>query len=283
MINLIRSEFFKLRKRGMTWTLLYIMLGIMVLINIILYAVSKISLPNGEPGHLANLSSILSLQSSIPFTFSILSSFGAVMAVILMASSVGNEYNWRTIRIALISGKGRLQLLGAKLITVIVLVIIGMLASLVVGFIMSMVTNTIGGHALDFGFFTGSYLWHQFLQFWRTLFVILPFTFMGFLFAVIGRSAMPGIAIGVGILFLEPIITGLMGLASGWVSRIPDYLFAANVDAINALNGLPAGPGPFGGGTATQTASTAFTVLGAYIVVFLVVAFYLFRKRDVTG
>jgi ABC-2 type transport system permease protein len=283
--KLIKAELFKLRKRGMTWILLYIMVGIMILINMLLFAISKITLPNGGAQGMAVLQSILNLSSSVPFSLTIISSFGAVMAVILMASSVGNEYNWRTLRIALISSEGRLKLLAAKLISVVSLVVILMLVSLIVGFLMSIFTNVLSGHTLNFSFITGSYVWAQFLQFWRTLFIILPFMLMGFLFSVLGRSAMPGIAVGAGILFLEPIITSLMSLAGGWVANIPKYLFSANVDAINALNDLPRGfGGPFGGGTG-QAPSTleAFSVLGVYMVVFLAVAFYLFKKRDVTG
>jgi ABC-type transport system involved in multi-copper enzyme maturation permease subunit len=110
---------------------------------------------------------------------------------------------------------------------------------------------------------------------------------LGCLFALAGRSAMPGIAIGIGILFLEPIITSFMTLAGGWVAKIPDYLFTANVNAINALNNLPI-PGKFSGGmigssSQTPSVSHAFAVLSVYIVIFICVAFYLFRKRDVTG
>ena len=143
MNKLIKAELFKLRKRGMTWILLYIMVGIMILINMLLFAISKITLPNGGAQGMAVLQSILNLSSSVPFSLTIISSFGAVMAVILMASSVGNEYNWRTIRIALISSEGRLKLLAAKLISVVTLVVILMLVSLAVGFLMSMFTNVL--------------------------------------------------------------------------------------------------------------------------------------------
>jgi ABC-2 type transport system permease protein len=272
----------------MTWILLYILMGILVLVYLLLFAISKIQLPAGAPRDLTDIGTLLGLKSSIPFALEILTSFGAVLSVILMASSVGNEYNWRTVRIALISSESRFKFLSAKLISVAIAIFVGMVIGVAVGFLMSTITTAIGGTGFDLSFATGSYLWDQFLQFWRTFFIILPFTLLGFLFAVVGRSAMPGIAVGIGIAFLEPIITALMRLAGGWVSSVPDYLFAANVNAISALNQLPRGFGGgqgFGGGSTTVLPSTthAFVVLTIYIIVFIVIPFYLFRKRDVTG
>jgi ABC-2 type transport system permease protein len=204
-----------------------------------------------------------------------------------MASSSGNEYNWRTIRIALISSESRLRFLAGKLISVAIIILIGMVIGLAISFVMSLITTAIGGNKFDFGFATGSYLWAQFVQFWRTFFIILPFTLLAFLFSILGRSAMPGIALGIGILFLEPIITSFMRLAGGWVSSIPNYLFSANVSAINALNQLPgrfANGGGFGGLDVTLPSVTqAFIVLAVYMLVCLAAGFYLFHKRDVTG
>ena len=198
---------------------------------------------------------------------------------------MGNEYNWRTIRLALISSEGRFKFLVAKLVSVAILILIGMVAGLLASFIMSSITTAIGGNSFSFSFSTGGYWWDQFLQFWRTFFIILPFTLMGFMFAIVGRSAMPGIAIGVGILFLEPIITSFMRLASGWVADVPDYLFSANVNAIDALNDLPGdfGGGPFAAMIRVPSVTHAAIVLTIYMVVFLGISFYLFRKRDVTG
>jgi ABC-2 type transport system permease protein len=288
VIKAIQAEFLKLRKRSMTWILLYVLIGIMIIMHLLLYLVSKISLPGPGGAHVGNLETLLGLPMSIPFALAMLSSFGAVLTVILIASSMGNEYNWRTIRVALISSEGRFRFLGAKLISVGTYVVIGMVIGVATGFIMGMITTAIGGNAFDFSFMTGTYLWNQFLQFWRTFFIILPFAMLGFLFALVGRSAMPGIAIGIGILFLEPIITFFMGLAGSWVAKIPDYLFSANVNAINAMNNLPIPQGGFGGGASSSisqmpSVTHAFVTLSIYIVVCAVAAFYLFRKRDVTG
>jgi hypothetical protein len=187
----------------------------------------------------------------------------------------------------LICSEGRLRLLGAKLISAGIFILIGMVVGLATGFIMSLITTAIGGYAFDFSFATGGYLWDQFLQFWRTFYVLIPYVLLGFLFAIVGRSAMPGIALGIGVFFLESIVTALMRLAGGWIAEIPNYLLTANVNAITSLANLPQG---FRAGMGVGNASSqmpglphAFTTLAIYSLAFIIVAFYLFRKRDVTG
>jgi ABC-type transport system involved in multi-copper enzyme maturation permease subunit len=163
-----------------------------------------------------------------------------------------------------------------------------MLIGVIAGFIMGLITTGVGGYAYNFSFATGSYFWQQFLQFWRTFFIITPYALLGFLMAIVGRSAMPGIATGIGVLFLEGIITAFMGLAGGWIAKVPDYLLTANVNAITALNNLPQSfrNGGGSGGTSTvvpPSVTHAFIILSIYSLVFLVLGYYFFKKRDVTG
>jgi ABC-2 type transport system permease protein len=285
MIRLINSELFKLRRRSLTWILLFILIGIIVVFHLLLFAISRIALPTPGAHGPISFQDILGLPVAIPFALSTLSSLGSLLAVILIASSVGNEYNWRTIRIALISSESRLRFLAAKLASVILLVLAGMVIGVITGFAVGLITTAISGSGFDFSFATGAYFRDQFLLFWRTFYIILLYASFAFLFALAGRSAMPGIAVGIGILFLEPIITLLMRLAGGWVARIPDYLLGANVNAINSLNDLSR---MFSGGFGANAIQIppvpqAFAVLAAYILVCLLLAFYLFRRRDVTG
>jgi ABC-2 type transport system permease protein len=285
--RLIKAELFKLRKRSMTSILLYIMVGILVVLYLILLAVSKVNLPDGlggQQGGGGNIQNLLGLPVALPFALTMLASFGTVLAVVLMASSMGNEYNWRTIRTMLISSESRTKLLAAKLIAAMIYILIGMVLGLAVGFVMSLITTAIGGYKFDFSFATGQYFWDQFIQFWRTFYIMLPYTLMAFFFGILGRSAMPGIAVGVGVFFLEPIVTALMYLAGGWVAQIPDYLIRANFSVIDSLNSLPGGiGGGFSGGIVQTLSVTHATVtLAVYIAVFTVLAFYIFRKRDVT-
>jgi ABC-type transport system involved in multi-copper enzyme maturation permease subunit len=281
--RMMGAEFLKLRKRQMTWVLLSILVGIIVLVNLLLLAISKVKTPGTGLGA-GNIAALLGLQSAVPFSFSMMASFGTVLAIILTASSMGGEYNWKTIRPALVSSESRFKFIVAKLVSLGILILIGMLIAVIAGFIMGLITTGLGGNAYSFSFLTGSYVWMQFLQYWRTFYVIMPFALLGFMMAIVGRSAMPGIATGIGVVFLEAIITTFMTAAGGWIAKVPAYLLNANVTAITALNKLP---GRFGGGGGTDTTmpslTHAFVILGLYSVIFLVFSFYLFRKRDVTG
>ena len=287
MTRLINAELFKLRKRLMTRVLLFVLVGIMIVLYLLLLAVSKVAIPVHGSEEIGTIQNLLGLPLALPFALSILSSLGTILAVILIASSVGTEYSWRTMRTMLICSESRLKLLGAKLVAAGILILIGMVIGLATGFLMSLITTAIGGYSFDFSFMTGGYLWDQFLQFWRTFYVLMPYALLGFLLAVVGRSAMPGIALGIGIFFLESIITAFMSLAGGWIARIPDYLLSANVRAITAQSNLPQGMsmGMGGNGLSDQLPELwlAFVILAGYSLFFIGLAFYLFRKRDVTG
>lgn len=290
MTRLIGAELFKLQKRMMTKVLLIVLVGIMVVLYLLLYAISKVNLPSAGPHDMGEIQNLLGLPVALPFAMSMLASFGSVLAVIMVASSMGNEYNWRTIRTALTFSEGRLRFVAAKLVAAGILILIGMVVGLAAGFAMSLITTAIGRYAFDFSFATGSYLWEQFLQFWRTFFVILPYVLLAFLFAIVARSAGPGIGLGIGIYFLEAIITAFMRLAGGWIAQIPDYLLNANITAITSLAKLPqsfgGGGGGFGGGGAAANlpgVTHAYVTLAIYCVAFIGIAFYFFRTRDVTG
>ena len=281
--GMIKAELIKLRKRQMTQVLLGILVAIIAIVNLLLLAISKVR-TNAVGQAPVRITNLLGLPVAIPFALSLLASFGVLLAIILTASSVGNEYNWKTVRTALISSESRFKFLVAKLVSLGILILIGMVIGIATGFIMSLITTALGGYTFDFSFASGSYLWAQFLQFWRTFYIIMPFSLLGFAMAILGRSAMPGIATGIGVFFLEDIVTALMRAAGGWIANVPDYLLNTNTSAITALNDLPT-RFAMGGGNSSATLPTllhAFIILGLYSVVFLFLGFYLFRKRDVT-
>ncbi len=267
----------------MTIILLLVLVGMLALMYTLLLAVSRANLPGQrgpEPGEVENL---LGLRVALPFALSMLSSFGSFLAVILIAGSMGSEYNWRTIRIAAMNSESRAKMLWAKLIAVGIFVFFGMIIAIVAGFIISLITTAIGGYKFDFSFMTFSYLWRQWLQFCRTFYALVPFISLGFMLSIVGRSVIPGIGLGIGVLFLEGVVTMFMALSGGWIARIPAYLPETNARAINALSDLPSGimMGMSGGASELPGPIHAAIVLAIYSVVFLGISFYVFHKRDV--
>ena len=100
MTRLIGAELLKLRKRGMTWILLGILIGIMVLFYTLVFAFSQRTFPGATPAETATLPQLLGLPMAIPFALLWSASLGALLSAILSASTTGSEYNWRTIRLA---------------------------------------------------------------------------------------------------------------------------------------------------------------------------------------
>jgi hypothetical protein len=91
MLRLIQTELFKLRKRSLTWILLYVLIGIMIVVYLSLYAVSKSQLAQQIPDELGQIQNLLGLPVAIPYALGILLMLGSVLAVILMAVG-GQQY-----------------------------------------------------------------------------------------------------------------------------------------------------------------------------------------------
>lgn len=282
MIRFISAEFLKLRKRPMTKVLLFVLMGMMVVVYMAVFF--STTAPPGEE-KFTILPLLQQLRFSIPLALLILFQMGTILAIVLSAGSIGGEYGWGTIRTTLICSESRAKFLAAKLITVLLMVLAGMIIGLVAGFVTCLITTAIGGLPFDLGFITAGYLWDQFLQFWRTFFIIMPYVLLAFLLSILGRSAMPGIAISVGVFFLESLFATLLKAAGGWIAHIPDYLPAANTKPIMIMalsQQLPKGLNEAMGLVASGGVWKAAAVLAGYCILFLVLSFYLFRRRDVT-
>ena len=289
MTRLIKAEIFKLRKRSMTYILLLILIGFIVLVLSIMQATALSSNAttvttgnNAVTLMPAVAADVHFLKDAITSVMSILGTIGLVLAVVLVANGMGSEYSWNTIRPYLLCSESRLKMFTAKLIVAAIFIVAGMIIGLLTAILLGVLFTAIRGFSWDLSFVTMSFLGHQSLNFVRAVYVMLPYVLLAFLFAVLGRSTAAGIGFGIGASFLESIITGLMQMAHGWLAKIPNYLISTNVTVINSLaqsyNTIKVG-------TNIQTPSVlhAFIVLAVYSVAFIAISFTLFQKRDVTG
>jgi ABC-2 type transport system permease protein len=289
MSRLVAVEFFKLRKRMMTWVLAGLLVGLVVLMYTILWSVS------GQIGQFGpddrftgdDLRRALFLEASVPFSLQVVGTLGAVLAVILAAGAVGSEYAWGTVRIMATASSGRLRLIAAKLIVVWALIVAGAILGILVGVAYSSVITYVNG-GTDFGFIDASWFWDQVQTFGRTLFVMSPYVMLAFAAATVGRSTLAGAGVGIGFAFVEQIITGLMRLGGEPWRSMPNYLIDANVDSVRLLNPVPQAArfGPPEEQIAAQglhSPEVAALILAAYTLAFVVVAFAVYRWRDITA
>jgi len=280
MIEMIRAELFKLRKRRMTWILLVILVAFFCLIFFATYGITS-SPPDRMPGTtIDEIKASLQFPGAFDMIFSTAGNILTLLLIILVASSIGNEYSWGSIRQVLVRRGIRYHFVISKLISFIIIAVIGLLISITIGFILALITSNLIG-SINWDFMTASYIGGLFENFGWTLFSLLPYILLTTFFAFLGRSAIAGIGGGLGFYFIEAIAVGLFNQAGGWLAKIPDYLIGPNVDALIPSDMF--NQGPFASaGTLPSTLHSSLT-LAVYCVVFIAVSLYMFNKRDVTA
>lgn len=289
MTRLMAVEFFKLRKRMMTWILAVLMVGLVILLYSVFWSVSGHVTTFGESAEFTgeDLRRALFLQASVPFSLQVVVSFGTIFAMILAAGAVGSEYSWGTVRLMATAASGRVRLIAAKLLVVCGLVAAGALLAVAVGLVYSsIITVTNGGS--DFSFVTPGFIRDQVESFGRSLFVMAPYVTLAFAMAAIGRSTLAGVGAGIGIAFVEPLIGGLMRLAGNPWKEIPNYLINANSNVILLHNKLPdvVRFGPTTQDLAQRHVNSmpeAMFILAIYSGAFVALAFLVYRRRDITA
>jgi ABC-2 type transport system permease protein len=290
--TLIAVEFFKLRKRMMTWVVAAMTVGLIVLLYSVLWSISGRAgtfRSNGTRLSYEELRRGLFLSAGVPFALSIIAQFGTLLAVILAAGAAGSEYAWGTVRLMATSSSGRLRLMTARLIVVFSLVVGIAVLAVAAALAYSAVITQVNGGA-DFSFLTASFVREQLYSFGRTLLVMSPFVALAFAAAVIWRSTLAGVGTGLAVAFLEPLISSLMRIGGAPWKDIPNYLLDSNRDVVLSQNRLPAGLPDFGQTSARElqargshSVEVAALILLLYAAAFIAISFYAYRRRDITS
>jgi len=292
MVPLLRSEIFRLRRRWMTWILLLSVVLLAFALYFIIFASVQAQIQalqsgtssstNGPPQTEAQFRQQLqTLRPSqvMGFGLGVVSGFGSVLLIVFTASVFGNEFNWGTLRVILALGAGRERFLAAKYIALLlyatVLTIVGALAALAG----SEVVSSIG--SLD-RTLPDDFTVQLIVNIGRTVFTFLPYIALAAFIAVWSKSAGAGIAIGLVVYFAEGIVMSLLVAFNKDYATIANFGVSRNVSAITRLSGSTAGSGPAGPSTLPDPGQAALVLL-AYTVLFVAVALWRFRSRDVTS
>jgi ABC-2 type transport system permease protein len=286
MLRLLRSEIYRLRRRWMPWVLLLLIVlagvGIYLLVFVAaqaqLQAVRSGAIPSQPGAEQAMNETLRELRPDRVqgFGVQIVSGIGSVMLIVFAASHVGTEFGWGTLRTLLAHGAGRGAFLGAKVLSLALfaalLVFLGATAAIVGSYVVSAIAAT-DASGLDLGAIANSAA--------RTYYTVLPYMALAALIAVWSRSAGAGIAAGLVVYFTEGLVAQLLVSLNREFANIVNYGLSRNAGAlIRAAAGTTSVRDP--AAVALPDQGQAALVLATYTIVFVAVAFWRLRTRDVT-
>jgi ABC-type transport system involved in multi-copper enzyme maturation permease subunit len=287
MRALIATEWLKIVRRRLNHVTLGIMCGLLVLMYVLLWLatgfVEDAGLGSGEM--LGDIRSALFLEETVPFALMLLYAFGLLSGLVVVGANTGAEYTWNTVRTMTGVEARRWRFLAAKLLALATAVIAGLLVGLVVVLVTSAVITLVDGQ-MDLSFVDADYLEHSAASFGRLLIQLVAYLSLSVLCATIGRSPTAGIALAVGVAFLEGIVSGMMTLAGGWVAEIPQYGLDHNADSLSMQAGglfgsmAAGGDSPFAGVIDQPDPVQAGVTLLIWAAVFLGAAFWWFQRQD---
>jgi ABC-2 type transport system permease protein len=265
MLNLLKSELFRMRKRAQSWILIVIAF---VLVGLFYggFAIGALATSGADS---ADLKEPLPFSELSDFGLSIgLGFFGGVMLVIIAAGMMGNEFSWNTLRPLVARARSRSALITAKLLTLLIYTIVFSFVVAILTGGLSIVSSMIVG--VDLGF-SGTALLDAFWFTVRSIVVSLPILSFAFLLATLTRSNAAGIAGALGLSFVEPTVFGLLGQISDTFEKIQKGGIAYNVEKV-LFNGV--------------TNSGEWVALGVvvlYTALFVALSYSIFQRRDVTS
>jgi ABC-2 type transport system permease protein len=260
--NLIQNENMKIYRRVRTWIMLGLIVFIPPLISLLVLA-----LDNG--GSSTNWS-IMMTESYVLFLLI------TIFTVVIASETVAGEFTWGTIKLLLIRPWSRSTILLSKYLSTLLFALTFIIIAFVVTFLVNIAVfgysnssdTLLGNVGTSPWVLVPEYYLFQFIS----LIIIVTF---GFMMSAALRSS--GLAIGLSIAFLfgGNIITGLFAMADKpWVKYV---LFMH----LNLTSYIGSGEGPIPNHPTTLGFSLA--VLAGYFILFNLISWTVFRKRDITA
>jgi ABC-type transport system involved in multi-copper enzyme maturation permease subunit len=234
----IANENTKNLRRKMLWVELGILVGLLFLIQGLLYATLNLNLGQQTVSsqERAQMMQSITWPGSLMTALELVagSALGGMLLVVMAAAVTAQEYTWRTFHLWLSRGVPRSKLLLAKftalLLPAFLIVTTGVLS---VAGVTAIVTLQESGllplESIHYG--------QLFLSLVRTTYSLLPYAALAFLLAVATRSTVVSVAAGLAYpLVAEGLLIQLLNLAGGNLSRLAYYLPASLASSLTSLN-----------------------------------------------
>lgn len=287
MLRLLRSELYRLVRRWMPW----IMLGVIVVAAFAIYFLiwastqaqiqairsGQIRLQPGQTiEQLQETLLIVTPQRVQDFGIGIVSGFGSVMLIVFAAGHVGSEFGWGTFRTLLAHGASRSGFLVSKAVSLllyaIVFMIVGTAAAIGGSYAVSSVAGFSVGSGVDLAEVTRVAA--------KSAYTFLPYMALALTVAVWSKSAGAGIAAGLVVYLAEGLVTTLLVSLNKDYAQIVNWGLSRNASALTRTTSGPATQDPTASSLPDPT--QAAIVLAVYCVIFMALAYWRLRSRDVT-
>jgi len=277
---MLRGELFKVSRRWATWIMLVLLVGIICLPYLVRFTVPTVK------------NSIE--HTPIPFFYSDMSSnlavlriFSGFILIVWTAQVIGLEYQLGTIRVLLSRGAGRLQLLGAKLLALIVLALLLFLGGVLLNIVLSLVfVQAIAGNLNALNNLPTSF-WVDTRTYVLTVLISMGATIlMTTAASVIGRSLTIGLSVALSWFAADNFGVIIMLLANrlthnDFWTKVTAYLLGPNLNqmpvALTMPSVLSVGITPLVDVDGNHTLLVALV----YSLVFVAIAVVLTWRRDV--
>ncbi|MFC5530639.1 ABC transporter permease [Cohnella yongneupensis] len=265
-MKLVQNENMKIYRRARTWVMLGIILVLPVLLSMLLYFAS-------------NSDETITGFSAMQLDGFLLTFLITIFSVVLAAEAVAGEFTWGTIKLLLIRPWSRSSILLSKFIAVVLfsllITAIGFLVTFLINMAFFGATNDINEYIPELNAGAGvlfNELGHLFWLNYVTTLVIIAFAFM---LSSALRSNGLAIGLSISIVFTAQLWSHLfLMIDKPWIK----YVLFLHLDLTQYANGR-------GGPIADDplTLGFAISVLAVYFVLFNLISWTVFRKRDVAA
>ncbi|MFT0802566.1 ABC transporter permease [Bacillus swezeyi] len=222
-----------------------------------------------EDGEYSALSFINDAEDVIPLI--------GLFVITVAAGIVANEFSWGTVKLLVIRPISRFKILLSKYLTVLLFA----LALLLILFASAGLTGLLlfgtgGSGQVHLAYVNGSVeeqslLLHLAGSYLLNSISLLMMSTMAFMISAVFRNSSLAVGISIFLLVMGGTATGLLSMKFDWAK----YLLFANTDLTQYFDGTPLVSG--------MTLGFSITVLAVYFIVFQVLAFGVFTKRDIAS
>jgi ABC-type transport system involved in multi-copper enzyme maturation permease subunit len=276
-----------MRRRWMPW----IMVGLVVVLVFFLYLVFWASIRaqieamrSGQipapPGAVAQAEQ--SLREVQPdrvqnFGIAIVTQLGVIMLIVFAASHVGTEFGWGTLRTLLAHDASRGAILLSKFVSLVlfaaILFGVGAAAAILASFTVAAIGGSAGG-SVDLGLVA--------TRAGKSAYACLPYVTLSVLLGVLARSAGAGIAGGLVVFFAESIVAGILVQLNRDYANVVNWGINRNFASLTNASVSTDGAAAAAAAATLPSQGQAAGVLAIYAIVFLAIAYWRLRSRDVT-